>query len=69
MTTIRRLAAAAGLGLLVAGCAGIASAPNAEERRALAPTGKLRVALYVGAPASIVRGATPEESKGVGFDL
>jgi polar amino acid transport system substrate-binding protein len=27
------------------------------------------VALYVGAPASIVRGDTPDESKGVGFDL
>lgn len=43
--------------LLIAGCAGIASAPSQEERRALAPTGKLRVALYVGAPASIIRGA------------
>jgi polar amino acid transport system substrate-binding protein len=38
-------------------------------RQALAPTGKLRVALYLGAPASIVRGATLDESKGVGFDL
>jgi polar amino acid transport system substrate-binding protein len=55
--------------LLVAGCASTASAPNQEERQALAPTGKLRVALYLGAPASIVRGATPDESKGLGFDL
>jgi polar amino acid transport system substrate-binding protein len=61
--------AAAAVGLLIAGCAGIASAPSQEERRALAPTGKLRVGLYLGAPASIVRGATPDESKGVGFDL
>src|SRR6266487_2232443 len=60
---------AAVVGLLIAGCAGIASAPSQEERQALAPTGKLRVALYLGAPASIVRGATPDESKGVGFDL
>src|SRR5690242_13503850 len=60
---------AAGVGLLIAGCAGIASAPTQEDRQALAPTGKLRVALYLGAPASIIRGATPEESKGVGFDL
>jgi len=60
---------AAVVGLLIAGCAGIASAPSQEERQALAPTGKLRVALYVGAPASIVRGPTLEESKGVGFDL
>ncbi len=54
---------------LIAGCAGIASAPSQEERQALAPTGKLRVALYLGAPVSIIRGATPDESKGVGFDL
>src|SRR5437868_14262386 len=60
---------AAGVGLLIAGCAGIASAPSQEERQALAPTGKLRVALYLGAPASIIRGATLDESKGVGFDL
>ena len=57
------------LGLLIAGCAGVATAPSQEERQALAPTGKLRVALYLGAPASIIRGATPDESKGVGFDL
>jgi len=57
------------VGLLVAGCATSSSAPDQGERQALAPTGKLRVALYVGAPASIVRGATPDDSKGVGFDL
>jgi polar amino acid transport system substrate-binding protein len=45
------------------------SGPGREEQQALAPTGKLRVALYLGAPASIVRGATLDESKGVGFDL
>jgi polar amino acid transport system substrate-binding protein len=68
MRTFPCLAAAA-FGLLIAGCAGVASAPSQEERQALAPTGKLRVALYLGAPASIIRGATPDESKGVGFDL
>jgi len=60
---------AAVVGLVIAGCAGIASGPSQEERQALAPTGKLRVAFYLGAPASIIRGATPDESKGVGFDL
>lgn len=60
---------AALVALLIAGCAAVASVPDQEERQALAPTGKLRVALYLGAPASIVRGATLEESKGVGFDL
>src|SRR4029079_13753289 len=68
MRTIAWLAAAV-VGLLIAGCAGIGSAPSQEERQALAPTGKLRVALYTGAPASIVQGATLDESKGVGFDL
>jgi polar amino acid transport system substrate-binding protein len=60
---------AAVAGLLIGGCGSIASIPSQEERQALAPTGKLRVALYTGSPASIVRGATLDESKGVGFDL
>jgi len=55
--------------LVIAGCAGVSGGPGLDERQALAPTGKLRVALYLGAPASIVRGATMDESKGVGFDL
>src|SRR5437762_8673851 len=57
------------VGFLAAGCASNASTPSQGERQALAPTGKLRVALYTGAPASIVEGATLDESKGVGFDL
>src|SRR5262245_26367728 len=57
------------VGLWMAGCSSVASAASPEERLALAPTGKLRVALYLGAPASIIRGATLDESKGVGFDL
>lgn len=60
---------AAVVGLLVTGCASLASAPSQQERQALAPTGNLRVALYLGAPASIIRGAAPDESKGLGFDL
>ena len=44
------------VGFLAAGCATKASTPSQGERQALAPTGKLRVALYTGAPASIVRG-------------
>jgi len=44
------------LGLLAAGCASNASTPGREGHQALAPTGKLRVALYTGAPASIVVG-------------
>lgn len=59
----------AALGLSIAACAGVSSAPTLEVRQALAPTGKLRVGLYLGGPTSIIRGATPGESKGVGFDL
>jgi len=55
--------------LVVAACASKSLGPSREEQQALAPTGRLRVALYLGAPASIVRGATLDESKGVGFDL
>jgi polar amino acid transport system substrate-binding protein len=38
-------------------------------RKILAPTGKLRVAVYRGSPTSIIPGQTPAESKGVGYDL
>jgi len=68
MRTLSWLRAAL-VALLIAGCAGLSSGPGREEQQALAPTGKLRVALYLGAPASIVRGVTLDESKGVGFDL
>src|SRR6266567_3207523 len=66
---MRTLFTAVVVGFLAAGCASNASTPSQGERQALAPTGKLRVALYTGAPASIVQGATLDESKGVGFDL
>jgi polar amino acid transport system substrate-binding protein len=68
MKTVPRLTAVV-VGLLIAGCASVASTPTQEERQALAPIGKLRVAFYLGAPASIILGTTPDESKGVGFDL
>lgn len=55
--------------LLIAGCASFAAVPGQDVRQALAPTGKLRVGLYLGGPTSIIRGATPDENKGVGFDL
>lgn len=56
-------------GILIAGCAGTAAPPSKEALQALAPTGKLRVGLYLGGPTSVIRGATPEESRGVGHDL
>lgn len=57
------------LGLLLTGCASIHTAPTPEERQALAPTGKLRVGLYLGNPLSVVRDSASDEMKGVGFDL
>jgi len=60
---------AALLGLVLAGCAGIDAAPNAEARQALAPTGKLRVALQLGSPHNVIRDSASGEMKGVGYDL
>ena len=57
------------LGLLLTGCAGVHTAPTPEARQALAPTGKLRVGLYLGGPASVIRDSASGEMKGVGFDL
>src|SRR5215207_6480463 len=57
------------LGLLLTGCAGVATKPTPEARQALAPTGKLRVALQLGSPHNVVRDPVTGEMKGVGFDL
>jgi polar amino acid transport system substrate-binding protein len=57
------------LAVAFAGCAGISAVPTAQERQALAPTGKLRVGLILGAPANVVRDAATGEMKGVGYDL
>ena len=57
------------LGLLLSGCAGISSAPTAEVRQALAPTGKLRVGLLLGSTTQVIRDPASGEMKGVGFDL
>jgi polar amino acid transport system substrate-binding protein len=57
------------LGVLLAGCAGMSTAPSAQERQALAPTGKLRVALQLGSPHNVIRDSASGEMKGVAFDL
>lgn len=58
------------LGLMLTGCAGISTAPTPEARQALAPTGKLRVGLLLGAPTQVIRDSASGELKGgVGFDL
>jgi polar amino acid transport system substrate-binding protein len=56
-------------GLLLAGCAGLNTAPTPEARQALAPTGTLRVGLQLGSPHNVIRDSTTGEMKGVGFDL
>jgi polar amino acid transport system substrate-binding protein len=53
---------------LLAGCANVATAPDASAVRTLAPTGKLRVGLYPGTPTSII-GDPASDAKGVGFEL
>src|SRR5258705_11067998 len=64
--------------LFHAGCASVPSqvphatvttAPTTEARQALAPTGKLRVALQLGSPHNVIRDSVSGEMKGVGFDL
>jgi polar amino acid transport system substrate-binding protein len=51
------------------GCAGISTAPTPEARQALAPTGKLRVALQLANPLNVIRDSASGEMTGVGFDL
>ncbi len=57
------------LGLLMIGCAGVRTVPTPEARQALAPTGKLRVALQQANPLNVRRDAASGEMSGVGFDL
>ena len=68
MRLTRRLITA-GIGLLLAGCMTIDTAPTAEVRQALAPTGSLRVALQLGSPHNVIRDPVSGEMKGVGYDL
>jgi polar amino acid transport system substrate-binding protein len=57
------------LGALLSGCASISGDPTAEARQALAPTGKLRVALQRGNPLNVIQDPVSGEMRGVGFDL
>jgi polar amino acid transport system substrate-binding protein len=40
-----------------------------SARKILAPTGKLRVAVYVGSPTSYIPGQTLADAKGIGYEL
>jgi len=46
-----------------------AFAAEAAAQHALAPSGALRVGVYRGSPSSIIEGPTPQDAKGVGYDL
>jgi polar amino acid transport system substrate-binding protein len=67
-SAIQLLAIAAAL---LAGCAGnaIGPDPSPEVRQVLAPTGKLRVGVYLGSPTSMIRDSGSGETKGVTLDL
>ena len=67
MRTIHWLMAAM-FALMVTGCVGVQSGPTPDERNALAPTGKLRVAFII-APTHATKDAASGEFKGVAVDL
>jgi len=68
MRTIHRLMTAI-LTLLMMGCAATSTAPTPEARQALAPSGKLRVALQLANPLNVVKDSASGEMTGVAFDL
>ena len=68
MQAIRVLSVAV-VGVVLIGCASVDIKPSADARAALAPTGKLRVGVYLGNPLSVVRDPNSQEMKGAGFDL
>ena len=66
MKTLHRLSISI-LALLVAACAAMHTAPP-EVRQALAPSGKLRVGVYVDSPISLIRDKASGESRGLAFE-
>jgi polar amino acid transport system substrate-binding protein len=57
------------LGLMLTGFAGVSTAQTPEARQALAPTGKLRVALQLANPLNVIQDSASGEMTGVAFDL
>jgi polar amino acid transport system substrate-binding protein len=55
--------------LALAGCASTAIAPSPTVRQALAPSGTLRIGVYVGSPTSMVKDPASGEARGVTLDL
>jgi polar amino acid transport system substrate-binding protein len=58
-----------GAAAALAGCASTPPAPDAAVRQALAPTGSLRVAVYLGSPTSLVLDPKSGEKVGVSVEL
>jgi polar amino acid transport system substrate-binding protein len=69
LRTPRHFISFAAIALVLAGCATAPVEPGATARQALAPTGKLRVAVYPGSPTSMVKDAASGETRGVTWDL
>jgi polar amino acid transport system substrate-binding protein len=68
MRTIKAVLTAV-IAVVLGSCASVDPKPSAEAKAALAPTGKLRVGVYLGNPLSVVRDSGSQQMKGVGFDL
>lgn len=64
-----KLIAAAILGFILVGCAGIPMGPAQAEKQALAPTGKLRAGMLANNPVHAVKDPSTGELKGVAFDI
>jgi polar amino acid transport system substrate-binding protein len=69
MLALRRLLVVPLCGLILSQSAFAQSSPTQEEMQALAPTGKLRAALYLGGPTNVVKDPQSGEAKGVGYEL
>lgn len=68
MVTLLRLLILASCGTVLWLPALAQSSPTKDEMQALAPTGKLRAALYLGGPTNVVKEPSGE-MKGVGYEL
>jgi polar amino acid transport system substrate-binding protein len=55
--------------VVLSACAASYTGPDTDTRQALAPTGRLRVGVYLGSPTSLIRDAATGEAKGVSYDL
>jgi polar amino acid transport system substrate-binding protein len=54
---------------LLAACAGVQPKPDVAIQKALAPSGRLRIGVYVGSPTSMVRDPSSGEPRGVSLEL